>query len=256
MFKKSVLILFVMILPNVCWAESNDTKTIELNVVQVIQLAGNFVEQGKFETAQDILNHVPQTGNLALETERWFLLAQIASRTGDIDNAIQIYRKILNDQPDLARVRFELAVCYMHQHKWRRADYHLRLAMAGKDLPDNVRQLMNYYRWVIRQNKNWNVWFNFGAAPDNNVNNSIGGEECVMTMFGLMCRNLAEPEKAIGANLTLGGNYEFKLSDRKPYDQLYASHPYQRRAITGANHTSPRVQTYRGPVDADTYKSS
>ena len=101
----------------------------------------------------------------------------------------------------------------MHTKQWYRADYHLRLAMAGADLPDNVRQIMNYYRWIVRQNKNWNVWFNFGAAPDNNINNAIGGTECVNTIFGPMCRDLSDPESAIGYNFSLGGNYEFKLSD-------------------------------------------
>ncbi len=111
--------MIALILPGISRAESKDTKTIELNVVQVMQLAGDFVEQGKLDAAQDILTKVPNTGNPALETERWFLRAQIATRNGDIDGAIKIYRQILDAQPNLARVRFELAVCYMHQKRWR-----------------------------------------------------------------------------------------------------------------------------------------
>ncbi len=242
-----------MILPGISRAESKDTKTIELNVVQVMQLAGDFVEQGKLDAAQDILTKVPNTGNPALETERWFLRAQIATRNGDIDGAIKIYRQILDAQPNLARVRFELAVCYMHQKRWRRADYHLRLAMAGADLPDNAKQLMNYYRYIIRQNKNWNVWFNFGAAPDNNVNNSVGGEECVMTMFGLMCRDLNEPESAVGGNLSLGGDYEFKLSDHwrwksdaNIYTNVYDKHDYDDLYLSIG--TGPRYVWRNGDV--------
>lgn len=34
-----------------------------------------------------------------------------------------------------------------------------------------------------------------------------------MTMFGVMCNTLDEPEKDVGFNITAGGNYEFKLSD-------------------------------------------
>lgn len=247
---KTLLFLIALILPNLCWAES---KTVELNVVQVMQLAGDLVEQGKFDTAQDILTKVPNTGNPALETERWFLLGQIASRNGDLDTAIKIYRKILDAQPDLARVRFELAVCYMHNKQWYRADYHLRLAMAGADLPDNAKQMMYYYRYVIRQNKNWNIWFNFGAAPDNNINNNIGGEECVMTMFGLMCRQLPEPESAIGFNFTLGGNYEFKLSEHwrwkneaNIYSNTYNKHDYDDLYLSVA--TGPRYVWKNGDV--------
>ena len=232
---------------------SGTTHEITMTTVQAMQLAGDLVDRGDFDNAMQILTRTPPMGNVSLEIERWFLLAQIASRTGDIDSAIEIYRKILDDQPNLARVRFELAVCYMHQGKWARADYHLRLAMAGKNLPENARQMMNYYRYVVRQNKNWNVYFNFGAAPDNNVNNAVGGEECVMTMFGLMCRDLTEPESAVGANLQLGGNYEFKLSDQwrwksdaGVYSNIYDKHNYDDLYLSVG--TGPRYVWERGDV--------
>ena len=239
------LLIFVLILlPTFVSAESsvpgNKSKTeITMTTTQAMQLAGTLVDKGDFEHATQILTKTPKMNNVALEIERWFLLAQIAQKQGDHDSAIKIYQKILDDQPDLARIRFELATCYMHTKQWYRADYHLRLAMAGADLPDNVRQIMNYYRWIVRQNKNWNVWFNFGAAPDNNINNAIGGTECVNTIFGPMCRDLSDPESAIGYNFSLGGNYEFKLSDHwrwksdafvysniydiSDYDDLYVS---------------------------------
>ncbi len=212
------LVFVLMFLPTVSWAETSvlETKSeteITMTTTQAMQLAGALVDRGDFEHATQILTMTPKMGNVALEIERWFLLAQIAQKQGDFETAIKIYQKILDDQPDLARIRFELATCYMHTKQWYRADYHLRLAMAGADLPDNVRKLMNYYRWIVRQNKNWNVWFNFGAAPDNNINNAIGGTECVNTIFGPMCRDLSDPESAIGYNFSLGGNYEFKLSD-------------------------------------------
>lgn len=207
-----------MFLPMVSWAESavvqsESGQEITMSLLDAVKLAGDMVERNDYDNAETILTMLPQMGNVALEIERWFLLGQIAARRGDYDTAITIFRKILDDQPGLARIRFELATCYMHTKQWARADYHLRLAMAGADLPNNARQMMNYYRWIVRQNKNWNVWFNFGAAPDNNVNNAVGGEECVNTVFGPMCRDLSEPESALGYNLSLGGNYEFKLSD-------------------------------------------
>ena len=194
------------------WGNGGQTE-ITMTTTQAMQLAGALVDKGDLQRAEQILTKTPQMNNVALEIERWFLLGQIAQKQGDYGAAIQIYQKILDNQPDLARIRFELATCYMYTKQWYRADYHLRLAMAGADLPDDVRKLMGYYRWIVRQNKNWNVWFNFGAAPDNNINNAVGGTECVDTMFGPMCRDLSNPESAIGYNFSLGGNYEFKLSD-------------------------------------------
>ena len=229
--------LFVILAcPTLVLAE-NATKEISMTTTQAMQLAGSLVDKGDLKHAEQILTLTPQMDNLALEIERWFLLGQIAQKQGDYDSAIKIYQKILDDQPDLARVRFELATCYMRAEKWYRADYHLRLAMAGDDLPDAAKSVMNYYRYIVRQNKNWNVWFNVGVAPDNNVNNASGGTEIYNHMWGTFYRKLEEPEQAVGTNLTLGGNYEFKLSnqwrwkseasiysniyDIKQYDDLY-----------------------------------
>ncbi len=243
-----------MILPSFVWAESNiNNKTVQLDSVQVIQLAGGFMDAGKYDKAEQILTTVPKTGNPALEIERWFLLGQIAARRGDYDTAIKIFRKILDDQPDLARVRFELALCYMKTGHWYRADYHLRLAMAGDDLPDDVRKMMSYYRYIVRQNKNWNVWFNFGAAPDNNVNQATGGTECVNTIFGPMCRELLEPESAVGMNFILGGNYEFKFgehwrwkTDANIYTNIYNKHKFDDLYLSTS--TGPRYVWNNGDV--------
>ena len=253
--KLKSLAFALIILPSFCWADNSKGagKEITMTTTQAMQLAGTLVDKGDFEHAQQILTKTPRMANLALEIERWFLLAQIAQKQGDFETAIKIYRKILDDQPDLARIRFELATCYMHQKQWARAEYHLQLAMAGKDLPDNAKKLMNYYRYIVRQNKNWNIWFNFGAAPDFNVNNATGGTECVSTMYGLMCRELGEPESAVGANLTLGGNYEFKLSnqwrwksDANIYSNIYNKHKFDDLYLSLS--TGPRFVWNRGDI--------
>ncbi len=234
------------------WAESSNTE-ITMTTIQAMQLAGELVDRGDFEHANQILTLTPKMGNVALEIERWFLLGQIAQKKGEYDTAIQIYRQILDNQPDLARIRFELATCYMHTKQWVRADYHLRLAMAGKDLPDDARGVMNYYRYIVRQNKNWNVWFNVGVAPDNNVNNASGGTEVYNHQWGTFYRELDEPEQAVGTNLTLGGNYEFKLSDRwrwkseaNIYTNIYNISEYDDLYLSFA--TGPRFVWTRGDV--------
>lgn len=228
-------------------------REITMTATQAMQTAGELVRRGDLEHASQILSQMPDTGILPLEIERQFLRAQIAQRQGDIDAAIKIYQNLLDENPGLARVRFELAVCYMHQKKWRRADYHLRLAMAGRDLDEDAKRMMNYYRYLVRKNKNWNVWFNFGAAPDNNINNAASGEECIMTMFGLMCRTLDAPESAVGTNLSLGGDYEFKLSehwrwksDGYIYSNVYDKHDYDDLYLSAG--TGPRYVWGRGDV--------
>jgi len=200
------------------WAESDMPESrptiteISMTALDAVKLAGNLIDAGDYEHATQILTMMPDTDSEPVEIERWYLIAQIAQRTGDYDTAIKIYKQLLDEKPDLVKIRYELALCYMAKEQWYRADYHLRLAMAGNDIPDSVKQQMMYYRYIARQNKRWNVWFNFGAAPDNNVNQGSGGTECVWFDGRLYCRELPKPEKAIGYNFILGGNYEFVLS--------------------------------------------
>lgn len=257
--KHLIIILCLILLPGFVRAEStvvkknSKTAEITLSALDAVKMAGAMVENGDLEHAQQILTMMPKMSRLELEIERWFLLGQISARRGDYDTAIKIFRKILDDQPDLARIRFELAICYMKTGHWYRADYHLRLAMAGDNLPENVRKMMSYYRYVVRQNKNWNVWFNFGAAPDNNVNQASGGEECVNTIFGPMCRELLKPESAVGSNFVLGGNYEFKFgehwrwkSDANIYTNIYNKHKFDDLYLSAS--TGPRYVWNNGDI--------
>jgi hypothetical protein len=227
MLKKIPIILLFAILPAVCIAKTPEKpQTITMSAADAVELAGKLMDGGNLDAATDILTKMPSVKDGAVETERWFLMGQISAKRGDYKTAITIYRMILDARPDLARVRFELATVYMKTEQWYRADYHLRMAMAGDDLPEHAKTVMNYYRYVVRQNKNWNVWFNAGIAPDNNINSAVGGEECIMTAFGLFCRQLPEPERAVGYNVSVGGDYEFKLSNQwrwKSDANIYAS---------------------------------
>lgn len=242
---KKLIVLLMLIQPMFAWAESHNDGAIDdsdeqksimeitMSPVDAVKIAGNLVYEGKYNSALQILTKMPQTGQNAVEIERWYLIAQIEQRRGNIDEAIKIYRKLLDEQPDLVKIRYELAQCYMLQEKWYRADYHLRLAMAGNDIPEPVKRNMMYYRYLVRQNKNWNVWFNFGVAPDNNINQVAGGEECITNPFGTFCRKLPEPISAVGYNANLGGNYEFKFgehwrwkSDANLYGTVFRKHDY------------------------------
>ncbi len=241
-----------MIWPIAIWANSHPTQ-VTLSELEAVQVAGDLVAAGKYDSALKILTQLSPTGQTPLEIERWYLIAQIEQRKGNMDQAIKIYRKILDQKPDLSKIRYELALCYMNQKQWYRADYHLRLAMAGKDIPDEIKKRMMYYRYIARKNKNWNVWFNFGAAPDNNINQVAGGEECITNEWGTFCRQLPDPVSAVGYNLMVGGNYEFKLTDHWRwksdgiiYMNIYDKHDYDDLYLSAS--TGPRYIWKNGDV--------
>ena len=237
----------------------NDNKTTVVTMTheQTLIFAQELIDKNKLEDAKKVLLLKPFQQK-ELEIERLYLLAQIATKENKIDEAIDIYYFILEHQPNISNIRFRLAELYLIRKDWIRADYHYRLALADKELPIVIQNRIKQALYYIRQNKNYNFWFNFGIAPDNNVNNTTSGEQCVMTMFGPMCNTLDDPEKDIGLNITVGGNYEFKLSDNwrirnealiyslkyqdKKYDDIYLSY------VLGLKYVYNKGDVFFGPT--------
>ena len=269
MFKRTSIILGVFLLLSGYQTQAketpqtHETKTIlTMTHEQVLTFAKELISKGQLDNARKALLAKPYDAK-ELEIERLYLLAQIAELEHKYNEAIDIYYFILNYQPDIPNIRFRLAELYLKQEDWWRADYHYRLALANKDLPQLIQYRIKQALYYIRQNKNWNLWFNFGVAPDNNVNNTTYGEQCVMTMFGVMCNTLDEPEKDVGFNVTIGGNYEYKLSENwrirnealvynskysdKKYDDTYLYY------VLGAKYVYEKGDVFFGPTVSKRY---
>ncbi len=238
-------------------SNDNETTVVTMTHEQTLTFAQELIEKNKLEDAKKVLLLKPFQQK-ELEIERLYLLAQIATKENKIDEAIDIYYFILEHQPNISNIRFRLAELYLIRKDWIRADYHYRLALADEKLPIPIQIRIKQALYYIRQNKNYNFWFNFGIAPDNNVNNTTSGEQCVMTMFGPMCNTLDDPEKDVGLNITVGGNYEFKLSDNwrirnealiyslkyqdKKYDDIYLSY------VLGLKYVYNKGDVFFGPT--------
>jgi hypothetical protein len=193
-------------------------EEITLTQRQAAALAAQLIARNNLAEAKTLLTKQPFDVR-ELEIERLYLLGRIALKENRPEEAIEIYRYILDHQPNLPKIRLELALAYMATEQWYRADYHMRLAATDESLPPEVKAAVRRYLYIIRQNKNWNLWFNFGLAPDNNINGATGGEECITysQSFGRfpypLCRKLPEPEKALGYEFGFGGDYEFKFGE-------------------------------------------
>ena len=241
---------------------SNSTTVISMTHEDVLSFAKDLIAQGKLDDARKVLLAKPYDTK-ELEIERLYLLAQIATLEHKYEEAIDIYYFILDHQPDIANIRFRLAELYLKKEDWIRAEYHYRLALSHKDTPKEIQQRIKYALYYIRKNKNWNLWFNVGIAPDNNINNTTSGEQCVMTIFGVVCNTLDEPEKDVGLNTAFGGNYEFKLSDKwrlknefMVYNSKYDDKKYDDTYLyytIGARYIYNRGDIFFGPTFSKRY---
>jgi len=254
----SCFLILVLVTRGAGANEAPPPGSVALTQRQAVTMAAQLIDRKNFADAKTILTQKPFTV-LKLEVERLYLLGQIALWEKRYEEAIRLYRYILDHQPNLPKIRLELALAYMVTEQWYRADYHMRLAAAEPNLPPEVREAIRRYLYIIRQNKNWNLWFNFGMAPENNINNAVGGEECITYSkeYGHfpypLCRKLPEPEKAMGYNLGFGGDYEFKFgehwrlkSDFALNTNLYDKSEYDIYYFAAS--TGPRYVLSRGDV--------
>jgi outer membrane protein len=153
---------------------ANGQCRIRLTADQVLAQADALVMEHRFDEAAPLLaalNNAPQ-----LSMERDFLVGYAAIEQGKIDDAVQLFRKILDNHPEQTRVRLELGRALMLQGKTLNADHHFRLAQEDKALPDEVSAMVRTTRGILRQKRNWAFNFDFGLAPDSNITNGTNAE--------------------------------------------------------------------------------
>ena len=100
----------------------------------------------------------------------------------DYARAEAIFRRLLERQPSLLRVRLELARTLFMERKDEQADYHFRLA-AGEHPSDPVLRNILRFRQAIRSRRSWRFDFDFGFSPDSNVNSATDKE--TVDIYGL-----------------------------------------------------------------------
>ncbi len=202
---------------------------------------------------QNVLGKMPLPKDLSDKIKGLYASALTAFKKGNIKEAIHLYRKVLDERPDFVRARFELALCYIADKRWDRADYYLRMAMAADNLPEDVKQEMESYRYLVRQNKNWDFWFDYGGAPDTRASIADGNNGCMGDGINGICEQLTELKGGSGTYFAAGADYEFKLSDdwRWKSDAEFQTNLYEWNRYNDlylAGSTGPRYVWDKGDI--------
>lgn len=163
---------------------------------------------------QVLVEQYAHTTDKAEKEQILFVLAQISLQQGKQDEAAAIYRRMLSNNPSLTRVRLELGYLYFLQKKDDAARYHLRLVLADKNLPENVRKNVQQMLEAIRRRRAWQLYVSIGMAPDSNVNTMSGRRlECFYVMGFPFCRELDNIESDVGFQGFASLSYIQKLTD-------------------------------------------
>jgi hypothetical protein len=141
--------------------------------------------------------------------ERDFLDAMSRYERRDYHQAEALFRRILDRDPSLLRVRLELARTLFMERKDEEADYHLRLAAARQPSQLVIRNIARF-REAIRARRAWRFNFDMGFAPDSNINSATNKES--VDVYGLPFQLDPSARARSGTGRFVGGDASLRLN--------------------------------------------
>lgn len=196
--------------------DATGTCRIKVTPAQLLAKAESLVHEKNYKAAAPLIDALGQVPELQMQQR--FLAGYIAVETGDLKGAIYNFRSILNDDPGQTRVRLELARAYLLSGKEASADYHFRLAQNDEHLPDEISQTIRNTRSILRDQRIWRFSFDFGFAPDTNINGATNAETIDIN-FGpiklpLTLNDNARERSGIGQTAGFSGGVRLKSNDK------------------------------------------
>lgn len=146
---------------------------------------------------------------LDAEIERAFRDGMASYAARDYGRAEALFRRILDRDPELLRVRLELARTLFMARKDEQADYHFRLA-AGERPPAQVLRNIVRFREAIRARRAWRFDIDVGFAPDSNINSATDKE--TVDINGLPFKLDANGRARSGTGRFVGGQASVRLN--------------------------------------------
>lgn len=127
----------------------------------------------------------------------------------DYRGAELAFRRILDRNPRLLRVRLELARTLFMAKRDEQADYQFRLA-AGENPPAGVGRNILRFREAIRARRSWRFNFEIGLAPDSNINSATDKQS--IDIYGLPFQLDPGARAKSGTGIFDGGDASVRLN--------------------------------------------
>lgn len=189
---------------------------IRVTPAQLLAKAEQLVQAKDYAQAAPLIEALGQVPEMQFQQK--YLAGFIAVETGDLKTAIKNFRSILDDNPGQTRVRLELARAYLMSGKEASADYHFRLAENDENLPEEVARTIRNTRSILRDQRVWRFSFDFGFAPDTNINNATSAETIDINFGPIKLPLTLDPnareKSGIGQTAGFSGSVRLKATDK------------------------------------------
>ncbi len=141
----------------------------ELSAIEVFDLAEKAKAAGQPDDALRFYDALTQDRDGDIRAEARFRKGMLLAEQGRYREAAQAFRALLDEKPDAARVRLELARLLALLGEESGARRELRQAQAA-DLPEPVAQMVGQFDASLRSRKSAGLTLELGLAPDTNIN--------------------------------------------------------------------------------------
>lgn len=172
-----------------------------LSAPDVFALAERYAGAGKADSAETLLKGLARDPNADYRAEARFRMAILREAQGDRAGAIEWLKRLLDEKPNAARPRLELARLLAMTGDESGARRELRRAGAA-GLPEDVARVVDRFALALRSQRKIGGAFEIGVAPDSNINRATTLQTVDTVVAPLVLSPDARAQSGIGASLS------------------------------------------------------
>lgn len=211
--------LAIAALPIAAWAqdapagdEAADEQSVQLTAAEMFELGDAARDRGDYETAEAVYRALMQDPNPELRTEARFRLGKMyTDQLGRHRDAAVLFREILDEKPDAAAVRLELARMQAMLGNVAEARRELRAAQAT-GLPPEVEQMVRFYANALTAQKRTGGSFEVAIAPSTNINSATSSDTLGTIIGDFVLDEDAQAKSGVGLSLQGQAYHRLPLS--------------------------------------------
>lgn len=163
-------------------ASSAPLRTQLASASDLFKLADLMVSQARRDKARSLLELLARNPHVDIRNEARFRLAQLSAASGRHAEAASELRRILDEKPDAAGVRLELARLLDRMGDKEAAWRQVRAVQASR-MPPAVARLVDRYSEALRTARPNGASFELAIAPDTNISRSTRAD-ALATVLG------------------------------------------------------------------------
>ena len=187
-------------------------EPLQLTAAEMFALGDAARDRGDYETAEAVYRALTQDPNPELRTEARFRLGKMfTDNLGRHRDAAVLFREILDEKPDAAAVRLELARMQALLGNLGEARRELRAAQAS-GLPPEVEQMVRFYANALTAQKRTGGSIEVAIAPSTNINSATSSDTLGTIIGDFILDEDAQAKSGVGLSLKGQAYHRLPLS--------------------------------------------